>query len=65
MSGMTSERSLTSESYFHKLQRGKKKTKRIKKEPTFPVQSSARMQPSDQISIFLSYGSPKITSGAR
>ena len=31
---------------------------------TLPVQSSAKMQPSDHISIFLSYGSPRITSGA-
>lgn len=34
-------------------------------ELTLPVQSSANMQPRDQISIFLPYGSPKITSGAR
>ena len=32
---------------------------------TLPVQSSAKIQPSDQTSIFLSYGSPKMTSGAR
>ena len=32
---------------------------------TLPVQSSAKMHPRDQISIFLSYESPRITSGAR
>mmetsp|Transcript_8141 Transcript_8141/g.20934 ORF Transcript_8141/g.20934 Transcript_8141/m.20934 type:complete len:202 (+) Transcript_8141:147-752(+) len=32
---------------------------------TYPVHSSARMQPSDQMSIRWSYGQPRITSGAR
>ena len=34
-------------------------------ELTFPELSSAKMQPIDHMSIFWSYGSPRMTSGAR
>ena len=34
------------------------------KNKTFPVNNSYKTHPNDQISIFVSYGSPKMTSGA-